>query len=296
MSSFDLESYLRTQVERVEHLLRSRSDELGTGVPPRLFEAIRYSLLAGGKRLRPVLCLAFGEAVLRQSSVPRVVEDCACALEFIHTYSLIHDDLPAMDDDDMRRGRPTNHKVYGEAMAILAGDSLLTDAFALVAGGPEPVRGTLCRELAVGSGSAGMVGGQVLDIAEDRPAQIDYLTRMHRLKTGALIRAACRMGVIAAGGDADALARADTYGDAVGLAFQIADDVLDVTGDASSMGKAVGADAAAGRFTFPAVLGLEESKQLAARKVAEAIDAVKTLEPKDGPLAALARYSVERRS
>jgi geranylgeranyl diphosphate synthase type II len=296
MASFDLESYLRTQVERVEGLLRSRSDELGTGVPPRLFESMRYSLLAGGKRLRPVLCLAFGEAVLRQSSVPRVVEDCACALEFIHTYSLIHDDLPAMDDDDMRRGRPTNHKVYGEAMAILAGDSLLTDAFALVAGGPEPVRGMLCRELAVASGSAGMVGGQVLDIAEDRPAQIDYLTRMHRLKTGALIRAACRMGVIAAGGGADALARADTYGDAVGLAFQIADDVLDVTGDASAMGKAVGADAAAGRFTFPAVLGLEESKQLAARKVAEAIDAVKTLEPKDGPLAALARYSVERRS
>ncbi|HEX8823668.1 MAG TPA: farnesyl diphosphate synthase [Archangium sp.] len=294
MSSFDLESYLRTQVERVENLLRSRSDEMGTHVPPRLHEAMRYSLLAGGKRLRPVLCLAFAEAVLRQSNVPRVVEDSACSLEFIHTYSLIHDDLPSMDDDDMRRGRPTNHKVYGEAMAILAGDSLLTDAFALVAGGPEPVRGPLCRELAMGSGSAGMVGGQVLDIAEDRPARIDYLTRMHRLKTGALIRAACRMGIIAAGGDADALARADTYGDAVGLAFQIADDVLDVTGDASSMGKAVGADAAAGRFTFPAVLGLEESKQLAARKVAEAIAAVKTLEPNDGPLAALARYSVER--
>ena len=296
MSSFDLESYLRTQVERVENLLRSRSDELGTGVPPRLLESMRYSLLAGGKRLRPVLCLAFAEAVLKQSNVPRMVEDSACALEFIHTYSLVHDDLPSMDDDDLRRGRPTNHKVYGEAMAILAGDSLLTDAFALVAGGPEPVRGVLCRELAVGAGSAGMVGGQVLDIAEDRPAHIDYLTRMHRLKTGALIRAACRMGVIAAGGDADALARADTYGDAVGLAFQIADDVLDVTGDASSMGKPVGADAAAGRFTFPAVLGLEESKQLAARKVAEAIDAVKTLEPKEGPLAALARYSVERRS
>ncbi|HLM47136.1 MAG TPA: farnesyl diphosphate synthase [Myxococcaceae bacterium] len=296
MSSFNLDSYLSLQQERVEKLLHSRMEELAANVPPRLHESMRYSLLAGGKRLRPVLCLAFAEAVLKQSSVPRMVEDSACALEFIHTYSLIHDDLPAMDDDDMRRGRPTNHKVYGEAMAILAGDSLLTDAFALVAGGPEPVRGMLCRELAVAAGSAGMVGGQVLDIAEDRPAQIDYLTRMHRLKTGALIRAACRMGVIAAGGDADALARADTYGDTVGLAFQIADDVLDVTGDASAMGKAVGADAAAGRFTFPAVLGLEESKQLAARKVAEAIDAVKTLEPKDGPLAALARYSVERRS
>ena len=296
MPSFDLDSYLQTQVERVENLLRSRSDEMGVNVPPRLLESMRYSLLAGGKRLRPVLCLAFAEAVLKQSSVPRMVEDCACALEYIHTYSLVHDDLPSMDNDDMRRGRPTNHKVYGEAMAILAGDSLLTDAFALVAGGPEPVRGVLCRELAMGSGSAGMVGGQVLDIAEDRPAHIDYITRMHRLKTGALIRAACRMGVLSAGGDADALARADIYGDSVGLAFQIADDVLDVTGDASSMGKPVGADAAAGRFTFPAVLGLEESKQLAARKVAEAIEAVKTLEPHDGPLAALARYSVERRS
>ena len=296
MSSFDLDSYLQTQVERVENLLRSRSDEMGVHVPPRLLESMRYSLLAGGKRLRPVLCLAFAEAVLKQSNVPRMAEDCACALEFIHTYSLVHDDLPSMDNDDMRRGRPTNHKVYGEAMAILAGDSLLTDAFALVAGGPEPVRGVLCRELAVASGSSGMVGGQVLDIAEDRPAHIDYLTRMHRLKTGALIRAACRMGVLAAGGDADALARADTYGDSVGLAFQIADDVLDVTGDASSMGKPVGADAAAGRFTFPAVLGLEESKQLAASKVAEAISAVKTLEPQAGPLAALARYSVERSS
>jgi geranylgeranyl diphosphate synthase, type II len=296
MSPFNLDSYLRTQQERVEKLLHARMEEMAPNVPPRLHEAIRYSLLAGGKRLRPMLCLAFAEAVLRESTVSRVVEDAACSLEFIHTYSLVHDDLPAMDDDDMRRGRPTNHKVYGEAMAILAGDSLLTDAFALVAGGPEPVRGKLCRELAVGSGSAGMVGGQVLDIAEDRPAHIDYLTRMHRLKTGALIRAACRMGVLAAGGSEDALARADTYGDAVGLAFQIADDVLDVTGDVSALGKPVGADAAAGRFTFPAVLGLEESRQLAARKVSEAIAAVQPLEGNDGPLAALARYSVERRS
>ncbi|MFL5357165.1 polyprenyl synthetase family protein [Archangium sp.] len=296
MSSFDLDSYLQTQVARVEKLLSSRSDELGKHVPARLHESMRYSLLAGGKRLRPVLCLAFAEAVMKQSTVSRVVEDSACALEFIHTYSLVHDDLPSMDDDDLRRGRPTNHKVYGEAMAILAGDSLLTDAFALVAGGPEPVRGELCRELSVAAGSSGMVGGQVMDIAEDRPASIEYLTQLHRLKTGALIRAACRMGVLAAGGDADALARADTYGDSVGLAFQIADDVLDVTGDASSMGKPVGADAAAGRYTFPAVLGLEQSKQLAARKVAEAIAAVKTLEPHDGPLAALARYSVERSS
>ena len=132
---------------------------------------MRYSLLAGGKRLRPVLCLAFAEAVLKQSNVPRMAEDAACALEFIHTYSLVHDDLPAMDDDDMRRGRPTNHKVYGEAMAILAGDALLTEAFALVAGGPEPVRArAVPRSWPWRAGAAGMVGGQVLDIAEDRPA------------------------------------------------------------------------------------------------------------------------------
>ena len=296
MSSFQLDAYLNAQQQRVEALLRSRMDELGHGVPPRLHESIRYSLLAGGKRLRPVLCLTFAEAVLQQSTTSRAVEDSACALEFIHTYSLVHDDLPSMDDDDLRRGVPTNHKVYGEAMAILAGDSLLTDAFALLAGGPEPMRAQLCRELATSAGSAGMVGGQVLDIAEDRPAHIDYLTRMHHLKTGVLIRAACRMGVIAAGGGADALARADTYGTAVGLAFQIADDVLDVTSDASTLGKPVGADAAAGRHTFPAVLGLEASKKLAAQKVAEAIAAVAPLEPREGPLAALARYSVERSS
>ncbi|HSP79272.1 MAG TPA: polyprenyl synthetase family protein, partial [Myxococcaceae bacterium] len=243
-----------------------------------------------------VLCLSFADAVARASVASRVAEDAACALEFIHTYSLVHDDLPSMDDDDLRRGRPTNHKVYGEAMATLAGDALLTDAFALVAGGPEPVRRMLCRELAMGAGSAGMVGGQVLDIAEDRPAHIDYLTRMHRLKTGALIRAACRMGALAGGGDEEALARADTYGDSVGLAFQIADDVLDVTATAEDMGKPVGADAAAGKVKRPAVLGLEASKELAARKVAEAIAAVEPLEGENGPLAALARYVVERHS
>jgi geranylgeranyl diphosphate synthase type II len=186
--------------------------------------------------------------------------------------------------------------VYGEAMAVLAGDSLLTDAFRLLATGPEPVRGTLCAELALAAGSAGMVGGQVMDIAEDRPAHLDYLTQLHRLKTGALIRAACRMGVLAVGGGAEALERASTYGEAIGLAFQIADDVLDVTSDAATMGKPTGADAAAGRHTFPAVLGLEESKALAARKVAEAVAAVEPLEGSHGPLAALARYTVERRS
>ena len=297
MATFDLDSFLGPQVARVEALLRERMDRLvPAGTPPKLAEAMRYSLMAGGKRLRPVLCLTFADTVARASNGSAVVGDAACALEYVHTYSLVHDDLPAMDDDDYRRGRLTNHKVYGEAMAILAGDALLTEAFTLVASGPEPMRAALCRELAVGSGAAGMVGGQVLDIAEDRPAALDYLVRLHRLKTGALIRAACRMGVLAAGGDADALTRADSYGDAVGLAFQIADDVLDVTATPEQLGKPAGADAAAGRFTFPAVVGLEESKRLAQDKVAEAIAAVRPLEGADGPLAALARYSVERKS
>jgi geranylgeranyl diphosphate synthase, type II len=295
--SFALEPYLRAQAARVETLLAQRMDALSGHVPARLLESMRYSLLAGGKRLRPVLCLAFAEAVgLRSGAGARVAEDAASALEYVHTYSLVHDDLPAMDDDDLRRGRPTNHKVYGEAMAILAGDALLTEALGLVASGPEPVRAALCRELAAGAGAGGMVGGQVLDIAEDRPAELTYLTRLHRLKTGALIRASCRMGVLAGGGDAAALERADVYGDAIGLAFQIADDLLDVTGDAAQLGKPVGADAAAGRFTFPAVLGLEASRALAAQKVAEAVAAVRPLEGEDGPLAALARYTVERSS
>jgi geranylgeranyl diphosphate synthase type II len=297
LASFDLDSFLGAQQARVEALLRERVDLLvPSGTPPRLAEAMAYSLMAGGKRLRPVLCLTFAEAVARASVASRVLGDAACALEYVHTYSLVHDDLPSMDDDDYRRGRPTNHKVYGEAMAILAGDALLTEAFALVAGGPEPVRAVLCRELAVASGAAGMVGGQVLDIAEDRPSALDYLVRLHRLKTGALIRAACRMGVLAVGGDADALARADAYGDAIGLAFQIADDVLDVTATPEQLGKPAGADAAAGRFTFPAVVGLEASKRMAEEKVAQAVAAVRPLEGEGGPLAALARYTVERKS
>jgi len=296
VTAFSLETYLEVQQPRVERLLAQRMDALAATVPPRLLEAMRYSLLGGGKRLRPILCLAFAESVQGASTGARAVEDAACALEYVHTYSLIHDDLPAMDDDDLRRGRPTSHKVHGEAMAILAGDALLTEAFGLVADGAEACRLALCQELARGGGAAGMVGGQVLDIAEDRPAELTYLTRLHRLKTGALIRAACRMGVLAAGGSDEALARANTYGDAVGLAFQIADDVLDVTADATTLGKPSQADAAAGRFTYPALLGLEGSRKLAAEKVSEALEAVAPLEPVAGPLAALARYSVERRS
>lgn len=292
--SFVLESWLPMQQARVEALLASRRERLGRRSPAKLTEAMGYSLLAGGKRLRPVLCLAFSEAVARASGGNVVADDAACALECIHTYSLIHDDLPAMDDDDLRRGRPTNHKVYGEAMAILAGDALLTDAFALLAEGGGAQRARLVAELAQAAGSGGMVGGQVLDVGDGREANLDYLLRLHRMKTGALIRAACRMGAVAGGGDEAAVEAAGVYGDAVGLAFQIADDVLDVTATAEAMGKPTGADAAAGRGTFPAVLGLDESRAMADDFVAKAVDAVRALEPEAGPLAALARYAVAR--
>jgi geranylgeranyl diphosphate synthase type II len=298
MPSFSLESWLPAQQRRVEQLLASRMEHLARGAPDRLAQAMRYSLLDGGKRLRPVLCLTFADSVARASNGGgEPANDAAVALECIHTYSLIHDDLPSMDDDDLRRGRPTSHKAFGEAMAILAGDALQTDAFALVARGPEheqALRGRLAGELAIAAGSGGMVGGQVLDIADDRPATLDYLNRLHRLKTGALIRAACRMGAIAGRGDTATLDAAERYGDAVGLAFQIADDVLDVTSSAEALGKPTGADAAAGRHTFPAVVGLERARQLAREHVARAIDAVKFLDGDDGPLAALARYSIER--
>lgn len=300
MTLFSLEGWLPAQQRRVEALLASRMETIARRTPKRLADAMAYSLLDGGKRLRPVLCLTFADLVARASNGGgEPGNDAACALECVHTYSLVHDDLPAMDDDDLRRGRPTNHKVHGEAMAILAGDALLTDAFTLLATGPaveQSVRGRLVAELALAAGAGGMVGGQVLDIAEDRPAELDYLTRLHRMKTGALIKAACRMGAIAGGADDEALQAAELYGDAVGLAFQIADDILDVTADATAMGKPTGADAAAGRHTFPAVVGLDAARSLAAGHVANALAAVRTLEGSDGPLAALARYSIERTS
>ena len=292
MSAFQLEPWLQARGARVEALLADRLGRL-QAAPRRLTEAMAYSLLAGGKRLRPVLCLAFAEAV-RGGPPGTAAEDSACALEYIHTYSLIHDDLPAMDDDDLRRGRPTNHKVFGEAMAILAGDALLTEAFALVGTGPEPCRAELASRLARAAGAVGMVGGQVLDIAEDRPAEEGYLTRLHRAKTGALLQAACTLGVVAQGGTVAQVTAAERYGEAVGLAFQIADDLLDVTSSSEAMGKPTGADAAAGRHTFPAVLGLEASRLRARALVEEALAAVRPLESVPGPLAALARYSVER--
>ena len=291
---FSLEAYLSQQGARVEALLR-RSLERLADAPAVLRDAMGYSLLGGGKRLRPVLCLAFAEAVTR-GPAPAASEDAACAVEYVHTYSLVHDDLPAMDDDEVRRGKPTSHVVFGEALAILAGDALLTEAFSLLSSGGEPFRAALVQQLARAAGANGMVGGQVLDVAEDRPGEEAYLSRLHGLKTGALLRAACTLGVASAGGSAAQLEAAAVYGEAVGLAFQIAADVLDVTASAQALGKPAGADAEAGRPTYPAVLGLEASRHKAAALVQQAVQAVRALEPTPGPLAALARYSVARQA
>jgi geranylgeranyl diphosphate synthase, type II len=294
---FPFESWIESVRARVERVLLQRiSGQIQT--PLQLKEAMAYSLLGGGKRLRPILCVAFSEAVGQQSQQLNVLEDAIFALESVHTYSLIHDDLPSMDNDDLRRGQPTSHKKFGEAMAILAGDALLTDAFSSLANGlhvnESKVRLELVQLLASASGSFGMVGGQVLDIDENRPGNLDYLKKLHRLKTGVLIEAACSMGVACANGSTEQKEIAKQYGSRLGLAFQIADDVLDVTSSSEVMGKPTKADAARGRHTFPAILGLNESIETAKQLIKEAIEFVKPLEPTGGPLTSLADYVVSR--
>jgi geranylgeranyl diphosphate synthase type II len=225
---------------------------------------MRYSLFAGGKRIRPILCLAAADAV--RDSVAGV-EDAACTLELIHTYSLIHDDLPALDNDDLRRGRPTCHKVFGEAMAILAGDALLTLAFQVLSQVEmkAEIRVALMQELATASGTVrGMIGGQVHDIeGEGQPATAELLESIHRAKTGALLRASVRMGAICAGATPEQYDALSHYGEHVGLAFQIIDDVLDVEQPSEALGKTAGKDVAQGKITFPAVYGLSRSKDMA---------------------------------
>ncbi len=246
--------------------------------PARLHEAMQYSLLAGGKRMRPVLVLAAADAVgLGHPDARTLALPAACALEMIHTYSLVHDDLPAMDNDTLRRGRPTAHVVYGDALAILSGDGLLTEAFALLAREPSvDAPAVAARKLqtialiARSAGAWGMVGGQVLDLQwEGAPRQDrleDDLARLqdvHARKTGALLRAAVGAGAIMGGGTPDQIAAADAYGTELGLCFQIVDDVLDVEGTAAELGKQPGKDQAAGKLTYPALFGVEGSRQRA---------------------------------
>ena len=233
--------------------------------PATIHRAMRHSLFAGGKRIRPILCISAAAAVSEDASAAIYA---ACSLEMIHTYSLIHDDLPALDNDDFRRGKPTCHKVFGEAMAILAGDALFTLAIQTLTRieGTEPARVVaLIRELSFASGTVdGMIGGQVTDIEGERqPPTPELLDSIHRAKTGALLRASVRMGGIAAGGNAAQIEALSQYGEHVGLAFQIVDDILDVEESSEALGKTAGKDAAQGKITFPAVYGLERSRKMA---------------------------------
>ena len=293
----------------LQDYLREVADEVGQGLerllPPagsgsgRLHEAMRYAVLGGGKRLRPALVMAACETVGgdRRQAVP-----VACALEMIHAYSLVHDDLPAMDDDDLRRGRPTLHKAFDEALAILAGDALLTLAFEVlashgVAGGVEPqLMLRVIGEVAWGAGNQGMVGGQVEDLEAEglQNGDLPRLEHIHRLKTGALFRASVRAGALVGGADDDDLEALDDFVRHFGLAFQIADDVLDVTGDADIMGKAAGADARLGKLTYPALLGLEEARLRAQTEATAATKALLRFGQRAQVLAELAGFAVAR--
>ncbi len=259
-----LPEYLAQRQARVDAAL-DRWVPTETEDPSVIHRAMRYSLFAGGKRIRPLLAMAAAEAI---SDCPDGIENAACALELIHTYSLIHDDLPALDNDDLRRGRPTCHKVFGDAMAILAGDALLTLAFEALSKLPHvdaDRRIRLVAELATASGTVGgMIGGQVNDLAgEGQPPTPELLESIHRAKTGALLRASVRMGAIYAGADEPQLAALTCFGEHIGLAFQIVDDVLDVEQSSEALGKTAGKDAQQKKITFPAVYGLERSRAMA---------------------------------
>jgi geranylgeranyl diphosphate synthase type II len=272
--------------------------------PRVLYDAMRYSLDAGGKRLRPILTLAAAEAVAPPSTAAHAIElalPAACAIELIHTYSLIHDDLPAMDDDSLRRGRPTNHVVYGDGMAILAGDGLLTEAFALLSVEPRDPdlvsrKIRAIQTIASAAGASGMVGGQAIDLLAVGSSTFDEysLQDMHARKTGALIRAAAVAGAIMGGGGNDAIAAVDEFGRHLGLAFQIVDDILDVEGDAKDLGKTAGKDAKAGKPTYPSTYGLDESRRLAAERHEDAMAALRSAGLAESRLADIADWVIKR--
>ncbi len=293
-SAFSLSKYLSERRDLIEKALDVALPASGGGHPD-LREAMRYSLLGAGKRFRPILTLAACEACGGDWASAL---DVACAVEFVHAYSLVHDDLPAMDDATLRRGRPACHRKYGEAMAILAGDALLTQAWVLPArwGTAAPGRAEaamrMSLELAAGAGVDGMVSGQAYDIDDRGPADVRALDDLHRLKTGALIRAAVRMGAIAAGADNKLLDKLTRYAGAVGLAFQVVDDILDVK--VADTGKDSGADAARGKRTYPVMVGLEGARARARSLVEEAVAALDNLPGPAEPLAAIAGYTIER--
>jgi len=296
--SFDVVAYMKDRARRVDAALE-RALPPESRPPATLHRAMRYSIFAGGKRLRPVLVVAGAEAV---GGRMEPVLPAACALELVHTYSLIHDDLPAMDNDDYRRGRPTSHKVFGEAMAILAGDGLLTHAFRLLADCWRPgLDGAVLRDVladvADAAGTDGMVGGQVADLeAEGRQVGADMLDYIHLHKTAALIRASITVGARLSGAGGESLRALATAGQALGLAFQIVDDMLDVTATSAQLGKTAGKDQAQQKATYPAVHGLPASRARAETLVADALGALAPLGPPADPLRALAHFILERKA
>jgi geranylgeranyl diphosphate synthase, type II len=299
VSAFDLETYLKDRRVLVDAALDRCLPSEDTP-PPSVHRAMRYSVLAGGKRLRPILVIAGAELVGAQ---PNLVMPTACALELIHTYSLIHDDLPAMDDDDYRRGRLTNHKVFGDAIAILAGDALLTYAFQLVAqnaalsGVDATVVCGVVAEIAQAAGTLGMVGGQVVDIeSEGQTVTPDQLEYIHIHKTAALLRASLSVGARLGGAAAAALAAVREAGESLGLAFQIVDDILDVEGSLETLGKTAGSDERKQKVTYPALHGIEASRREARRLIERTKSRLVVFGARSAPLCALADFVVERKS
>jgi geranylgeranyl diphosphate synthase, type II len=291
----------------LEDRRRMVEDALSRALPPEsewpatIHRAVRYSLFAGGKRLRPLLTIAAGETV---GGAPEELLPLAVAVEMVHTYSLIHDDLPCMDDDDLRRGKPTSHKVFGEAIAVLAGDALLTRAFALLAEVPPRFDGERLRRrlqvmamLGEAAGTAGLIGGQVEDLeSEGKDVSPAALERLHRAKTGALLEACVRGGALLGGGGADDLARLERYAAAVGLAFQVVDDILDATEGALQLGKTAGKDHAAAKATYVRVHGMEAARGMATDLLSQAESALADMGPRAELLRELARMIVRRRA
>lgn len=294
MTEHEFKTLLSAKAEDVHAFLQNALKE--AEVPSALSEAMQYSLLAGGKRLRPVLCLSWAKML---GADAQEVISFAAGIECIHTYSLVHDDLPAMDNDVLRRGKPTNHKVFGEAMAILAGDALLTYAFQLML--QCGVRGERLNrallEMSRAAGAGGMVGGQVLDMQYTGRGitELSKLQKMHLLKTGALLASSCVCGAILGGGSDKDIREAGEFGRHVGLAFQIADDILDVTGNEEIMGKPAGSDEKQGKFTYPALIGIEKSKKIAQKSVSCAGDVLSAYSGEESEfLASLTDYIVDR--
>jgi farnesyl diphosphate synthase len=291
--TFDFGVWLQAGSARAEAALDLRLDSAQL-LPQRLHEAMRYAAQGGGKRIRPLLVFAAGEL---GNANPKVLDAAAAAIEMIHAYSLVHDDLPCMDDDDLRRGRPTVHKAFDEATALLVGDALQTKAFEVLVDtqGTAEMRLSLIGELSKASGSLGMAGGQAIDL-ESVGQKIDLtaLKQMHAMKTGALLSCAVRMGAIAAELDATALAQLTQYSTALGLAFQVVDDVLDATADSQTLGKTAGKDAADDKPTYVTLMGLEYAQNQAKELQVHALDSLSHFGPKADALRALARLVVER--